>query len=197
MRLFKMRLLSLLLAISLLCPVSDVSTTFQMGHITANEFFLELTNKLNINLLGLESYKYCTPQIAYLVEKGYITAYQADLLMKDEVSTASLIDRAFLLVEYFDRPMTKGTYESVIERVAKETGLVEQSFDFSTKLARKDATLIIDKLIRGEFERIQYSYAKLNLKYTIDNFYNMSFTLSRVIYYVNMLPDTCIIEFKK
>lgn len=187
---------SLIVCVAILAtPIISASDTSRP--ISANEFFFELTDRLDVDLSGLEHYTYCSPQIAYLVEKGYITAYQANLLMVDEVSTASLIDRAFLFVDYFDRPMAKGSYGSIIERVAKETGLVDESFDFSANLSRIDAMLIMDKLANGDFKRVRYSHNKMSLKYTIDDFYDMSLALRRVIYYVDMLPNACICEFER
>ena len=197
MRLFKIKLLSLLLAISLLCPILDASATSQTGYISANEFFLKLTDRINVDLSNLDCYAYCEPQIAFLVDKGYVTSYQAYQLSSNECNTEAIIERAMLIAGYYDRPRSRGDYDSITERVSKEIGLVGESFDFSASLSYKDAEIIIEKLATDNFKRICYSNDKLGVRYIIDNFYDMGKTLRNVEYYMSFLSEKCVDEFNQ
>lgn len=181
------------------CAIVLITTSFTIKPITPDDFFTKLETQLNINTFELQyDYPYCDTSIAYLVEQGYITPYQAYQLSNSEnIIASSLIDRGFFLVGYFDRPFTRGKYKNIIDRVAKETGLVNESFDCSKPLNIFEAELIIDRLVSEDFKRIAYSKVECKINYTIDDFYGMSNSLQQTLEYIDMLPDSCIKEFNK
>lgn len=185
------------IVINIMPPITIMG--MQYDSVTAEYFFGELLDQLNIDISGLEKqYAYCSPQIAYLVKMGYITPYQAHVITEGYTcSTGFLIDNGFLLVKYFDRPLDMGDYDSITERISKETGLVKESFDFSKPLNYNDANNIIYKLINDRFKRIKYSTYKTKIPYKLYDFYDMTNTFQRTLHNINKLPQSCIDEFNK
>lgn len=190
---------SVIIIFIIICILPLTASESKNKIITPEEFFCELITRLDININGLEEkYKYCGPYTAYLVDARYITPYQAHLLTTDKYIAESLIDKGFLIVNYFERPLDKGNYRSIIDRTAKETGLVDKTFDTSKELSYSDAIDIINKLASNSFNRIKYSdNIDLKIKYKIDNFQNMSQSLIRTSHYINMLPQKYIDDFNK
>lgn len=185
------------IVINIIPPVTMMGMEYEP--ITAEYFFGEILNQLNIDISDLgKKYPYCSPQIAYLVNMGYITSYEAYIITEEgKGNTEFLINQGFLLVKYFDRPSGKGDYDSITERAAKETGLIEESFDCSKPLTYADADNIIYKLVNNKFKRIKYSTVQTKIPYKIYDFYNMSISLIRTLAYINMLPQICIDEFNE
>jgi hypothetical protein len=166
-------------------------------NMPAEDFFKELITRLDINIEGLENYTYCTPYIAYLVDKGYISPYQTQVIAEGRYNSGFLIDKGLLLVEYYERPLDKGEYFSIIDRTLKETKIVDVTFDCSKKLTYTDGINIINRIVNDDFVRKKYSIIDMKIKYKIDNFYNMSTSIKKTLHYINMIPQNCINEFNR
>lgn len=159
-------------------------------------FFEEILSTKNINTSRLKKdYPYCSPYTAYLVDKGYISAQKAYMVSSGDYSTSFLIDKGLMIVEYFDRPIDKGNYKSITERVAKETGIIEESFDFSKKLNNDEIKSISKKISNNDFTRIEYFKPESKIKYTIDNFQDKTSCLRKTLDLIDMIPENCIEEF--
>lgn len=159
-------------------------------YVNAKTFFKLLFDQLEIDTSNLvNKYKYCSPEIAYLVDKGYITPYCGYLITNNYKCNAEfLIDKALLMVEYFERPLDNGKYNSPIERLCKETGLVEETFDIFSPLSLVHSMILIKKIVNTNFTQIKYSNIDLKIEYEINNFYDMALSLKKIINYLDMLP---------
>ena len=168
-------------------------------YISADEFFLRLELGLEIDLNNVYDYGYCSKQIGYMIDKGFIDNYNAHLLTIGEFSTTSLIDKGLKVCGYFDRPLDIEGYIDNTKQVAIDIGLIPENsdLDFTKKLTYKDAEVILEKLINNDFKRVKYEDETCLISYKLYEFANMYKSYNRTKEIIEYLPIVCIEELNK
>ena len=169
------------------------------NYMSADEFFLRLEEGLNIDLSKVSDYGYCSKSIGYLVDNFYIDSYTAHLMTIGEYSAYSFIDKGLKVCGVFDRPLDTQDCFSNVKQVAIDIGLIssDSNLDLTKKLTFEEAEEIIEKLIKKDFKKVEYTDNTLPIKYKLYDFNDKHNTYNKVSSMVGKLPKVCIDNLNK